>query len=327
MIRRGALHTGWPVLLIAASTLTGCSWLVDAGADQCSRDRDCGEIGLSGICEQGVCVRGPASGQSNGGISTPGDGGVAGDPGSCLGSMRCNDGDTCFKEQCVPERDVERFVCEERAPPVVPTVHFEMNVREFVSNMAPMGLRVSACEVNDVSCANAVATWEDTAGTGTIVLDLPYEFDGYLEVQSDDVLSALWYFTQPLRQERMNKDLRIPSPSTVELLAAVSGLAVDASKGLVILEAFDCSGMAVPGIHFEESKQRAIPFFIIDDLPNTESTVTVRDDTANQALGGFLNATPGFTIFTARIGVEGTTLGVFNAHVRANTVTYLDIYP
>jgi len=95
----------------------------------------------------------------------------------------------------------------------------------------------------------------------------------------------------------------------------------------VILEAFDCAGLASPGIHFEESKQRAIPFYIIDDQPNVESTVTVRDDTDNQAIGGFVNATPGFTFFTAHLGVDGTSLGTYNANVRANTVTYLDIYP
>jgi hypothetical protein len=68
--------------------------------------------------------------------------------------------------------------------------------------------------------------------------------------------------------------------------------------------------------------------FLIDNgLPNLEATVTVRDDANNEAPAGFLNAAPGFTVFSARIGQAGPRLGEFNANVRASAVTYLDIYP
>jgi hypothetical protein len=314
------------VLLAAAPVLIGCSFLVDAGDDQCTRDRDCGDLGLSGSCEQGVCVLAAPTSMREDGVSAP-DGGLSGDPSSCLGSMRCDDGEICFKDQCVAERDVERFVCEAQTPAMAERVRFAMHVKEFVSDQPPIALTASACMRNDVSCANPVAMFEDSEGTGDIELELPYDFSGFLEVRSEDTLTALWYFTEPLREPRVAKDLKIPSPATVELLAAITGLSVDASRGLVILEAFDCAQMASGGIHFEESKQRAIPFYIIDEQPNVESTVTVRDDDTNEAIGGFLNATPGFTLFTAHIGVDGPRLGEYNANVRANTVTYLDIYP
>jgi hypothetical protein len=331
--RRGAPLAGNKLLLAAAPLLFGCSWLVEVGDDQCTRDRDCSAIGLSGTCEQGVCVaRSPAT-EAPGpddqrDAATPEiDAATSGGSNSCLGSMRCEDDDVCFKEQCVPMRDVERFLCEEQEPPRIDELRFQMHVKEFVSQTPAAGLTASACVANDVSCNNPVATFEDTEGTGDIVIDLPYEFAGFLQVRSDDTLPALWYFTRPLIEPRVANDLEVPSPTTVQLLAAVTQLTPDASKGLVILEAFDCAGVAVPGVSFAESKKSAIPFFIVDDLPNLESTVTVRNDEANQAVGGFLNATPGFTLFTARIGVEGTKLGEYNALVRANTVTYLDIYP
>jgi len=53
----------------------------------------------------------------------------------------------------------------------------------------------------------------------------------------------------------------------------------------------------------------------------------VRDEMVDEAPGGFVNADPGFTLFTARIGVDGPVLGEYNANVRASTVTYLDIHP
>jgi hypothetical protein len=315
------------VLLVAAPLLGGCSWLVDAGRDQCTRDADCGDLGLGGVCEQGVCVSAAAATDpADGGAPLAGSG-AQGDPSSCLGSTRCGEGEVCFKEQCVLERQVERFVCEHEAPPRMEPLRFQMHVKEFVSERAPAGLTASACVANDVSCNSPVATFVDETGAGDIVLELPFAFSGFLEVESDETLTALWYFTKPLLEARVANDLEIPSPDTLELLAAVTGLSVDAGKGLVILEAFDCADVASPGVHFEESKQRAIPFFIVDDLPNLESTVTVRNDAINQAAGGFLNATPGFTLFTARIGVDGPRLGEYNANVRASTVTYLDIYP
>jgi hypothetical protein len=164
-------------------------------------------------------------------------------------------------------------------------------------------------------------------GTGDIELELPYRFSGFLEVHSSDALTALWYFTEPLLEPRVAKDLLVPAPSTVAVLASVTGFALESNKGIVILEAFDCEGVARGGISFEESKQGALPFFIVDELPNSEANVTVRDDMNDIAIGGFLNAAPGFTLFTARLGVDGPKLGEFNANVRASTVTYLDIHP
>jgi hypothetical protein len=202
-----------------------------------------------------------------------------------------------------------------------------MPVREFRTAMAPKGLKAVACGDTDATCATPVASYEDMDGTAVIKLELQQGFDGFLMVTSDETLPGLWYFTQPLNTARVAKPLAAVSPTSLELLAAITGYPVDASKGLVIMEAFDCNGIAAGGIHFEEGKRAARPFYIIDERPSREATVTVRDETADLAAGGFLNAPPGFTVFTARIGVEGPVLNEYNAHVQAGTVTYLDIYP
>ncbi|HMI93303.1 MAG TPA: hypothetical protein VK509_18155, partial [Polyangiales bacterium] len=189
------------------------------------------------------------------------------------------------------------------------------------------GLEALACSINDVSCKTPLGTFVDVEGTANVKMMLPRGFDGFLKVTSTDTLPGLWYFTEPLLVPRVAKPLAAVSPATLELLAAITGLSVDASKGLVILEAFDCNNVAAGGIHFEEGKRTARPFYIIDELPSLEATVTARDDMADLAAGGFLNAPPGFTVFTARIGVDGPVLNQHNAHVQASTVTYLDIYP
>jgi hypothetical protein len=262
------------------------------------------------------------------------DGGDSADSGtlvavgdSCLGTARCGADAVCFQDRCALERDVSRFICDEDEPTQTTTVRLTMPVRDFVTEQPLPDLVVLACRENDVTCEHPLARFDDPDATGAVVLELPYAFAGYLEVSSPAVLTSLWYFTQPMLVDTDAKALKAVSAETVEVLAGITDIEVAENTGLVILEAFDCERNAVGGIQFEESKPGSMPFFIIDGLPNAESPVSIRNELDNQAAGGFVNATPGFTLFTARIGVEGPVLGTFNAYVRANTVTYLDIHP
>jgi hypothetical protein len=327
------------VMVSAVAVLvSGCSFLIDAGRDQCSSNADCSRLELGGTCENGVCVAPRAPGinepdemkdRCDGGECEPADGGMDAaivDPG-CSVDPDCESDERCYKGGCETEAVVERFICD---PPVAmrtATVPFRMAAREFASEQPPKGLKASACNRPDLTCKSPVATFEDATGMGVIEMELPFEFSGFLQVLSSETLPALWYFTRPLIAPRVAKDLAVVAPASLDLLAAITGQTVMASKGLVVLEAFDCTETAVGGIHFEENTETASPFYIVDGLPNTASNITVRDERTNNAPGGFLNATPGFTVFTAHIGVDGPVLGEFNGHVRAGAVTYLDIYP
>jgi len=248
----------------------------------------------------------------------------------CRSDADCRKSERCFKQQqCGPSRDVEAFICSAPAAPSLDgaLVQFEMPVREFVSDQPPTGLTARACRTNDVTCADPAASFEDVDGTGTVKLELERGFDGFLEVRTTNALPATWHFTEPLIESRVTKPLRVVSPDTRDLLAAIMGIADDPRMGLVFLEAFDCNGIASGGIHFEEGDSAAFPFYIVDELPSTSSAVSVLDEADESAVGGFFNAPPGFTLFTARVGVDGPVLSEFNVNVRAGTVTYLDIHP
>jgi hypothetical protein len=329
------------LVAVALLALQGCSFLIDVDRNQCERDRDCERQGYTSTCEENVCVHereqapdddedcdgGACESGGDAGMTESDAGAVSAIGESCAGSLRCVESAVCFKDECVRESDVSRFLCEPEEPEEVETVRFTMPVRDFVSDAPLVNMRVRACLETDVSCSDPVATFDDTEGTGDIEMELPYEFAGFLEVQADETLTSLWYFTKPLLEETDAKVLKAVSPDGLTLLASIASLTIDASRGVVILETFDCTRSAVGGVHFEESKKSAVPFFIIDGLPNKESTITVRNELENQAAGGFVNATPGFTNFTARLGVDGPVLGTFNANVKANTVTYVDIHP
>lgn len=324
-------------LAFFAAALSGCSLLIDVDRDQCTQASDCATVGFAATCMQGVCVRQEAEAapaQCDSGSCEPivdgavdAGGTVAALGAACAEDVRCEDDAICFKEQCAVPAQVERFLCEPDGPVTAATLRLTMPVRDFVSEEPLPELVVLACLQNDVSCDAPIARFDDPDATGDVVLDLPYAFDGYLDVRSASTLPSLWYFTRPMVTPIDAKVLKAVSAQTVQLLAGITQIEVDASKGLVILEAFDCEENAAGGIHFEESKHAAIPFFIIDGQPNVESTITIRNELDNQAAGGFINATPGFTIFSARLGIDGPVLGSFNAYVRANSVTYLDIHP
>jgi hypothetical protein len=306
--------------------MAGCSFLLQVDDDQCSADADCAALGLDGSCQQGVCTSRQAA-SCDGGTCEP-----IGSPtgGPCSTTTRCsNQNDLCFKELCSEKSLVEPFMCGAEGESDAGRVTFSVHVQEFISQAPLKNLFVSACNSSDAVCEHPVATFADTKGDGNISLDLPTGFSGFLEYKSDDALTALWYLSKPLLQPTVSKDLLLVAPSTLTLLAGLTlgeNGAVDPKKGLVILEAFDCAGAAVGGIHFEESKGGALPFFIVNGLPSTETDVTVFDPKEG-ASGGFLNAEPGFTIFSARIGVNGPLLGKYNTSVRANTITYLDVHP
>jgi hypothetical protein len=321
-------------LLGAVIVLCGCSFLIDAGADQCSRNSDCAQIGLPGVCERGVCVGQLASParrpQDDAGAALCSGNDCESVPelvGVCTADSDCAQGEACFGQACASEAEVMPFICDAKPASTDETVHLSMMVREFVSQKPPVGLEVSACRKTDVTCSNELASFVDSDGSAVIELDLPRGFDGFLEVRSDDALTGLVYFTRPLEQSQLNRVLGVVAPTTLTLLASVSNTTVDPETGLVVMQAFDCMDVSVGGIHFEAGENSGTPFYIVDSAPSLESMVSVRDGSSGTAIGGFLNASPGFTIFSARIGVDGPLLGEFNALVRANAITYLDIYP
>jgi hypothetical protein len=317
-----------PAVLLLTGLLCGCSLIIDLEPNQCQTDADCTKLGLGTPCTQGVCaLTQPRAGCDAGPNCT--DTNAQSMQVACDPMHLCAKPDqVCFKDACALASVAAPFVCTP-APAGDPNgmIVLTTHVQEFISTIPPKGLVVAACRASDVNCTDSVANWVDNRASGDLVLQLPYGFDGFLRVQSDETLTAMYFMTRPLTNATHLKTFEVVAPSTLATLAAVTGYTADAQKGLVILEAFDCAGNAAGGIRFEESKQDGVPFFIVDSRPNIDSKLSVRDDIQDSAIGGFLNASAGFTIFSARIGASGPLLGRFNANVRANTVTYLDFHP
>jgi hypothetical protein len=310
------------VLMLGCGLAYGCTALIDVNGHQCDTDNQCVTAKLGDSCVEHVCT---------GSVSSKGpDAGMTSNNGMCTKDAECTAKNTprCMNGTCVAEDIAERWACDPATPAPdtgTGTIVYTFHVLEFVSRMPPANLTVSACRENDVECTNPVAKWDDTDATGDVRLELPVGFLGFFDVHSD-ALGALSYLTKPLYVDTQDRDLQVVATSTLTILSSVAGVGFEPAKGLALVEAFDCTGTPAGGVHFLESQGSATPFYLVNHVPNKDATISVYDMVNNVADGGFINLQPGFITFSAQLGVDGIALGSFNAHVRANTVTYIDMY-
>jgi hypothetical protein len=308
--------------VVCAIGLASCSVLVNIDDKQCNVDTDCTSANLGDVCSDHVCV--VASG-CEGNSCNPADGGPG--DGSCTTDRQCG-GDTprCMHGSCVSSAVADRWLCTATAPNATnnPTVSYGFHVVDFLSKQPPKNIVVNACRNSDVACAEPVGKFTDTTGMGHAQFNLPSGFLGYFEINSD-ATPALLYVTKPIVKDAENRDVPVLQPSTVQLTASVAKLPFDKTKGLALLEAIDCSGKPAGGVQFKHSADSADQFYLVDQVPSTDATMTEYDETENTADGGFINVSPGFVTFSALWGVEGPLLGAFNAQIRANTITYVDM--
>jgi hypothetical protein len=314
----------WGLLLpCLAIALSDCSLLIHVDDNQCQQDVDCTRLGLGTSCQRGVCVTN-TDGHCDAGICSVVGNAIAT---TCNDDSQCGSGDdrTCWNAQCFERADVQQFQCDVSAP-AANEVQFKLPIRELASQKAPSGLFVSACRVLDPSCNHIAASYFDADGSGQVSLILPNDFIGFLEIHSDRNLTTLYYLTRPPAPDTTANTLYLYSSDTLAMLGEMLGTSVDSSAGVALLDVLDCNGKPVGGIDLVAST-KTTAFYFVDGAPSHDGDTTSLSDAGNSGLAGFLNAPPGSISFSARLGADGPVIAKFNANVRANTLTYIDIRP
>jgi hypothetical protein len=311
--------------IICAAALSACSLWLNTGERQCSKNDDCVTAGLGTVCVQQVCMD---PGECSGGACDD-----AATSESGVEMLKCEVDDDCGSERprclnktCVDSQTGDLWLCPPGEKPQRPdTVRYNFNVVDFVGRPPPLNIVARACKNMDIGCQQPVDQYEDLAQTGKVDLKLPGGFTGFFEIKSD-AIDTLLYITKPIVKNTLDRDLPILTTETLDLLSSVLGLPYDPSKGLALLEAFDCSETSQEGIHFE-SREGGESFYMVDQVPTKGADVTVFDPKSNSANGGFINVPPGFVQFSAQVGSDddGLKLGSFNAQIRPGTVTFIDM--
>ena len=304
---------------LTAMTLTSCTLLMGLSDKQCSTNSECldsklGDLCINNICEFASGCKGTACYENDGGVPF------------CESDRDCTGTNTpkCLKNGCVTSEVFEQWSCDGPSPGTGATVSYGFRVVDFVTRNPPMNVVVKACRNTDPTCSQPVDTFTDMGMTGNAKLELPVNFYGFFEITSAQT-PALLYVTKPVVKDTMNRDVPVLTTSMVELLAMLAGFPFDPTKGLALLEMIDCSGKPAGGVQFKSSRTAPDQFYIIDQVPSKDAELTEYDMTDNTADGGFINLAPGFITFRAHLGVDGLELGRFNAQIRANTITYIDL--
>jgi len=307
-----------------AVLLGGCSLLIGTGDKQCRSDADCVAGKLGALCVDQICME--TNECRDGGACTSM---AAVSENKCTSDKQCTTSAAprCLGGTCVSNALAEQWLCNADEGTIrTPTVRYGFHIVDFLTRKPPKGITVNACRSNDVACAEPVATYTDMDGTGHAQFELPSGFFGFFELRSSASLPTLLYVTKPIIKNTSNRDLPVVSAEAVVLTAQITGVEYDMSKGLALLEAIDCSDTPQGGIQFAITGSTADQFYLVDQAPSKDAQFTQYDAVSNSADGGFVNVAPGFVKFSARLGVDGLLLGSFNAQIRANTVTFIDMH-
>ena len=308
-------------LIWLALQLGACSALIDVSGHQCETDMQCRDRQLGDTCSENVCISAPAQT-----IGSAQDGMRRNE--RCVRETDCGAATPrCMRGTCVSQDVAEMFLCRPPEDPPIDAalVRYSFRVIEYVMRAPPANISAKACRGNDVKCTNPIMPVRIAQDTGSVEFELPRGFLGFFEVLSDAV-PVLSYLTKPIDVDTVDRDLQVSAPQTFMTFAMLDNAEIDDTKGVALLEAFDCMGTPVGGVHFESSVGNVRPFYIVNHVPNSAASVSSHDPVYNVADGGFMNVEPGFVTFTARYGVGGPVLGSFNVAVRASTFTFVDMY-
>jgi hypothetical protein len=313
----------WVAVMFSAAALTGCSFLIGTGDKQCKSDADCVRANLGSTCVDQICV--DTSECRDGGACTSM---AAVSAGKCTTDKQCSVAalPRCLNSNCVSNALAEQWLCSADDGTIKSsTVRYGIHIVDFLTRKPPKNIVVSACRSNDVACEDPVAKFTDTDGTGHAQFELPSGFFGFFEVRSSS-LPTLLYITKPVFKNTLNRDLPVLTTETIQLTAQITGYEYDTSKGLALLEALDCTDTPQGGIQFSMTGATGNQFYLVDQVPSRDAKVTDYDEVSNSADGGFVNIPPGFVTFNARLGEDGLELGSFNAQIRPNTITFIDMH-
>jgi hypothetical protein len=203
-----------------------------------------------------------------------------------------------------------------------PRVIFSMPIVESISQMPPPTLQVRGCSLLDSDCKNPVTDSVGPTEDGIVHVSLPLEFQGFLEIRSDDTAPALFFLHETLRRDTVSAPLPLISATGLEVLAANNDAVLDFEHdGLVVIRTYDCLGQPAAGIELS-SDGDGQGFMFVEGLPRVGAEVTDMS-----GLGGFMNVPPGFVHVTGTHSANGRTTGAESLAVRPQWLTFGDVQP
>jgi len=265
--------------------------IVSAAENQCASADDCTDRGFANAaCVDQVCVED-----------------VAQDPiWGCLGNV------------VEPTADPTKFV------------HFPIRLA-YATDGSPVGTDavVDVCGKLDITCTGTDPKFPkglSPDAEGMVDVLVQEGFDGFVRITSADTVDSRVYVGRPIVAPPSVKEVRLLRPTEYELLATLTGLAVDPTRGTAIVLAVDCGGIAVGGVRFEtpNADSESVEFYLINQAPTIPPTATATD---KDGFGGFFNLPPSSAVVRAFRAEDDFFIGESSFQVLADTISYVQVAP
>jgi hypothetical protein len=273
------------MMTASAVLLCACSLAVDSNRVQCSTDTDCEMRGAAFV------------------------------------------GSTCVESVCQAPPPPPEWAClDEDAPPLPTGGPFQAPflVRHMVSQMPFQGVKAKLCRKIDVACATPLSEDLLTNATGQVTFPVTAAFAGYAQFEGAEIINGLYFFNPPVAADLPEAAIAIGSAKVVGLLAMQTGATQLAERGIILIQARDCTGKPAAGVTFSASGSDSSSkiFYSKEGLPSGDAVQT--DDAG---YGGLVNAEVGSIIFTATVVATGRRLGQVTLLSREGAITYGSVVP
>ena len=234
-------------------------------------------------------------------------------------------GSVCKAGLCQGDEVAAPFNCEAVLPPDAQGYKLTMHLQDAVSSASLPGIVAQLCRKLDLTCENPIYTTVADE-TGGVTMQLEPAFDGYVQLTGARIAPSLYFLTPPT-----SGDLDLPTvPLTSPVVAGgivqtAGGTTWDKERGIVLLNAFDCTGKGAANITYAiggAPDPSTFVFYLVNALPTT--AVTFTDDTG---YGGLVNVPPGVTTVSALLQPSGRKISKISVLVRAGYVSYSSVTP
>jgi hypothetical protein len=276
-------------LLALAPAVVGCNAIVSPDVDQCATDDDCEARGFSGaLCEDAVCVEPPE------------------DPiWGCLGDV------------------------VEPTPDPSKTIDFPIRLALAIDGAPVAEAVVDICDKLDVGCVGEDPKYPKGVSPnaeGVVNVKVPEGFDGFVRIAEPTIVDSRVYVGRPIVVPPSVKEVQLFRPEDIELLATLTGVEPDPTRGSAVVLGVDCSGIAASGVSFEVTTfdSGALAFYLINQLPVLPPGATATD---KDGFGGFFNLKTGSAVVSATRELDGVYVGESGFQILANTISYVQVGP
>ena len=209
-----------------------------------------------------------------------------------------------------------------------PAYKLTLHLRDVASQRLLSGVTAQLCRKLDINCDNPSSPLLSD-DKGTVVISVDAAFDGYVLLTQDKALVPELFALNAPASGDLDLSVSLLSPQTAAGLTGAAGGAWMSERGLVLLNARDCTGATVANVSFSVTggakDNSTYVFYTVQDFPSKAATATEAT-----GYGGVVNVPAGVTTVSATLAANtagARQVGTVTLNVRAGFITYSNVTP